>query len=69
MATPTNGAEAMRPLYRTLTDEEHAAIANIKRLGEELWNRFHALGVTRELSLAKTKLEEAVMWATKHLSG
>ncbi len=26
-------------------------------------------GMTRELSLAKTKIEEAVMWAVKHITG
>jgi len=27
------------------------------------------LGNSRELSLAKTKLEECVMWAVKHVTG
>ena len=27
-----------------------------------------AIGKSREMSLAKTRIEEAVMWATKHLS-
>ena len=26
------------------------------------------IGDSRELSLAKTKIEEAVMWATKHIT-
>ncbi len=35
--------------------------------------QFHAycqsLGKSRELSLAQTKIEEAVMWAVKHITG
>jgi hypothetical protein len=35
----------------------------------EFHNYIEALGQSRELSLAKTKIEEAVMWAVKHITG
>jgi len=35
---------------------------------ELLYGVLEGLGSSRELSLAKTKVEEAVMWATKHLT-
>ena len=57
-----------RTVYRELTDEEKKAIEELKSLGQSLHDRIDSLGVSRELSIAKTKLEEAVMWATKHVS-
>ena len=55
-----------RRAYRLLTDEEKARIDAIKVKAGELHELVAALGQTRELSLAKTKIEEAVMWAVKH---
>lgn len=31
-------------------------------------NLIDSIGQSRELSLAKTKIEEAVMWAVKHVT-
>jgi hypothetical protein len=58
----------MRHAYRVLGDEEKAAMQKIKDLGLELHTYFEGMGTSRELSLAKTKVEEAVMWAVKHLT-
>lgn len=58
----------MRHAYRILTDEEKAAMQKIKDDGLAMVEFFDSLGSSREMSLAKTKVEEAVMWAVKHLT-
>lgn len=58
----------MRHAYRILSDDEKVAMQAIKDKGLELYNLIDNLGHSRELSLAKTKVEEAVMWAIKHLT-
>jgi hypothetical protein len=67
----------MRHAYRPLADEEKAAIAKLKDIGLAFVLELHRVGKTdpagerlgsRELALACTKVEEAVMWATKHLT-
>jgi hypothetical protein len=58
----------MRHAYRVLTDDEKAAMQAIKDKGLELHDLIESIGQSRELSLAKTKTEEAVMWAVKHLT-
>lgn len=64
----TTGREVMRPVYRDLTAQEQGHVTFIKDTGAALWDRFNSLGPSRELSLAKTALEEAVMWAVKHVT-
>ena len=58
----------MRHAYRVLTEEEKAAMQKIKDDGLAMVEFFDSLGSSREMSLAKTKVEEAVMWAVKHLT-
>ena len=58
----------MRHAYRVLSDEEKASMAKIKDMGLEFADFIAGLGNSRELSLAKTKIEEAVMWAVKHVT-
>jgi hypothetical protein len=58
----------MRHEYRVLTDAEKAAMSAIKDKGLEFLVLVEALGGSRELSLARTKIEEAVMWAVKHIT-
>jgi RecB family exonuclease len=60
--------DVMRRVGRQLTATEQAALDEIKKLGNELHAILHTLGTSREVSLAKTKLEEAVMWASKHIT-
>ncbi|MDO5631132.1 MAG: hypothetical protein Q4G22_04770 [Paracoccus sp. (in: a-proteobacteria)] len=58
----------IRHQYRILTDGEKYQIGAIKDAGE---NFLHALpegASSRELSIARTKIEEAVMWAVKHVT-
>jgi len=59
----------MRHQYRVLSDDEKSAMQTVKDRGLELWNVFDNIGQSREMSLAKTKIEEAVMWAVKHITG
>lgn len=58
----------MRHAYRVLSDEEKAQMQKIKDYGVGFWELVDGIGQGRELSLAKTKIEEAVMWAVKHIT-
>jgi len=58
----------MRHAYRVLTEEEKVAMQKLKDTGLEFHNYLSSLGNSRELSIAKTKLEEVVMWSVKHLT-
>lgn len=58
----------MRHAYRVLTTEEKANMQTIKDLGLGFYKTCEEIGQSRELSLAKTKIEEAVMWAVKHIT-
>lgn len=52
---------AVRHQYRVLSDAEKAQMMAIKDKGLELLELIDATGQSRELSIAKTKAEEAVM--------
>lgn len=58
----------MRHEYRVLSDQEKEAMRMIKDMGLDFHEYLVGLGSSRELSLARTKIEEAVMWAVKHLT-
>jgi len=59
----------MRHEYRVLTEAEKTHMKWFKDCGLDfvLYMSKH-LEPSRELSIAKTKMEEAVMWATKHIT-
>jgi hypothetical protein len=64
----------MRHEYRVLSDSEKELMRGIKDAGlafitllGEVGGR-HETGSSRELSIAKTKIEEAVMWAVRDLT-
>jgi hypothetical protein len=59
---------AMRHEYRVLSDLEKAQMLAIKDCGLQFHEQVNKLGASREIALAKTKIEEAVMWAIKHLT-
>lgn len=59
----------MRHGYRVLSDGEKQQMQKVKDDGLALWEYIDSLGQSRELSVAKTKVEEAVMWAVKHVTG
>jgi hypothetical protein len=59
----------MRHKYRVLSDTEKAQMVTIKDKGLEFVEYLHSIGQSREISLSVTKMEEAVMWAVKHVTG
>lgn len=68
----------MRHEYKVLNEEEKLAMKTVKDMGLEFYKTIHDLGktdptgktfATRELSLAASRIEEAVMWAVKHITG
>lgn len=58
----------VRHNYRVLTEAEKATMVEIKDLGAAFLALIEAQGPSRENSIAKTKVEEAVMWAVKSLT-
>ncbi len=66
----TPGEELFRSRYRQLSDAEIATHDVIKKTAAELWNAIEA-GVPegRDKALAKTKLQESIMWAVRGLTG
>ena len=58
----------MRHEYRVLSDEEKAQVKAVKDLGAEFDRALDQMGRSRELSIARTKIEEAVMWTVKHIT-
>jgi hypothetical protein len=58
----------LRHEYRVLTDEEKFLMQAIKDTGMNFLQLIDRIGASRELSISKTKIEEAVMWAVKHVT-
>lgn len=66
----------VRHTYRKLDDHEKAAMQSIKDSGAQFIELLRLVGgipdvnrmPSRELSIAQTKIEEAVMWAVKHIT-
>ena len=66
----------MRHEYRVLSDLEKNQMKGLKDSGLSFVNLISAIGGTqqgqmqasRELAMAQTKIEEAVMWAVKHIT-
>ncbi len=58
----------MRHQYRVLSDAEKANMQKIKDMGLGFHDFISGIGNSREMSVAKTKIEEAVMWAVKHIT-
>ena len=61
-------SNVMRHEYRKLSEEDLATIRQIKDAGKALHDLIESIGASRETSIAKTKTEEAVMWAVKALT-
>lgn len=68
---------AVRHQYRTLSDAEKARMVEIKDMGAAFIAKLHEIGGTdpagdrlasRDLSLAQTHAEDAVMRAVRHIT-
>lgn len=59
---------AVRFKYRELTETDKADVFAIKNAGALFLEVVEGIGGSRELSLANTKIEEAVFWAVKHVT-
>lgn len=59
----------MRHQYRTLTEAEKVNMTKVKDMGLAFHTFVGTFGNSREISLARTKIEEAVMWTVKHITG
>ena len=58
----------MRHQYKVLNDLEKKQMLEIKDKGLEFLELLSKAQPSREMSLAKTKIEEAVMWAIKAIT-
>lgn len=65
--------DVFRPQYRELTDQEKQDIARIKVTAQATYDAIEtaqsAGADPRACSLAKTNLEQSVMWAVKGITG
>ena len=59
---------AVRHKYRVLSDAEKQQMVELKDLGAAFLAKCDEVGGSREMSLAKTNAEQAVMWAVKHVT-
>lgn len=59
----------MRHDYRALSEDEKNRMRLFKDIGLQFVTLCAETGSSRELALAATKMEEAVMWAVKHVTG
>ncbi len=59
---------AVRHTYRILSDAEKAQMVALKDIGAAFIAKCNEIGKSRELSLAVTNAEQAVMWAVKHVT-
>lgn len=64
-------ADTFRKAYRPLTDAEVERLERIKDAAEVLNDELHSgpQANTREMNIAKTNLEQCVMWAVKAVTG
>lgn len=58
----------VRHEYRVLSDAEKEQMRLLKDIGLAFIEACDETGQSRELSLAKTNAEQAVMWAVKHVT-
>lgn len=58
----------MRHQYKVLSTSEKENMETVKDKGLDFLVFVGGLGNSREISVAKTKIEEAVMWAVKHIT-
>lgn len=61
------GRSPVRHQYRVLSEQEKLQVSAIKDAGQDFLDTLPR-ETSRELSIARTKIEEAVMWAVKHVT-
>lgn len=73
---PTEPTNVFRPAHRDLTEEDKDLVAKVKDSAFELYKLYlqaegkPLIGTNaRYVALAKTNLEESVMWAVKGITG
>jgi hypothetical protein len=54
--------------YRPLSSDERENMYLVKEKGQEFLDFLDTLGRSPEMGQAKIRLEEAVMWAVKHIT-
>jgi hypothetical protein len=59
---------AVRHTYRVLPNAEKQQMVDLKDIGAAFIAKCQEIGGSRELSLAITNAEQAVMWAVKHVT-
>ena len=59
---------AVRHTYRILSDAEKLQMVELKDIGAAFIAKCNEIGKSRELALAVTNAEQAVMWAVKHVT-
>jgi hypothetical protein len=60
--------DVFRKNFVNLSDEDKERILAIKYMADTLYSAFNVIGPNREVSIARTKLEESIMWAIKGLT-
>lgn len=63
-------SDVFRKQYKALSEEQKNTILSLKSKAEELLNQFELIGVNksidpRPVALAKTYLEQSIMWIVK----
>jgi len=58
----------VRHEYRVLTETEKQEMKDLKDMGAAFIDKCQKIGGSREMSLAITNAEQAVMWAVKHVT-
>lgn len=58
----------VRHKYRVLSDAEKQQMLELKDMGAAFIAKCNEIGKSREMSLAITNAEQAVMWAVKHVT-
>ena len=62
-------SNVFRPQYRPLSDTEKLKVDRIKDLAQQLYDEMQSPSLAREMALARTNLEQSVMWAVKSITG
>jgi hypothetical protein len=60
--------DTFRKVYTEVSQANKDQIAIVKDFAQQLESSFACIPASREMSIARTKLEESVMWAVKALT-